>query len=40
MQKPRQRQVDLFDLEQIDLLAETAQADNFFFGQRLRRRLA
>ena len=40
VQKPGQRQVDLFDLEQVDLLAQTAQADDFFFGQRLRRRHA
>ncbi len=37
MDEPRQRQVDLFDLEQVDLLAEAAQADDFLFGQ-LRRR--
>ena len=38
--QPGQRQVDLFDLEQVDLLAQTAQPDDFFFGQRQRRRHA
>ncbi len=36
VQESGQGQVDLFDLEQVDLLAQTAQADDLFFGQRLR----
>ena len=37
VQEPGQRQVDLFDLAQVDLLAQTAQPDDFFLGQRLWR---
>ena len=40
MDEPGQWQVDLFDFEQVDLLTEAAQADQFFFGQRQRRRHA
>src|SRR5882724_7423347 len=38
MDQPGQRQVDLFDLEQVDLLAETAQLDELCLGQLQRRR--
>ena len=40
MNEPGQRQVNLFDLEQVDLLAQTAQADQFLFGEGQRRRHA
>ena len=38
MDQPGQRQVDLFDLEQVDLLAETPQPDQLVLGQLQRRR--
>src|ERR1700739_1336685 len=38
--EPGQGQVNLFDLEQVDLLTETAQADQFLFGEGERRRHA
>ena len=38
--QPGQRQVNLFDLEQVDLLAEAAQADQFLFGEGQGRRHA
>ena len=38
--QPGQRQIDLFNLEQVDLLAETAQADQFLFSEGQRRRHA
>ena len=38
--QPGQRQVDLFDLEQVEFLAETAQLEHFVFGQLHRRRHA
>ncbi|MFY9920339.1 MAG: DUF885 domain-containing protein, partial [Mycobacterium sp.] len=37
MDQPGQRQVNLFDLEQVDFLADTAQLDELFLGQLQRR---
>ena len=39
VQQSGQRQVDLFDFEHVDLLTETAQPDQFLFGEGQRRRL-
>ena len=40
MDQPGQRQVDLFDLEQVQLLAETAKPEEFALGELQRRRHA
>ena len=40
MDQPGQRQVDLFDLEQVELLTEAAQPHQFLFGEFERRRHA
>src|SRR5258707_1905393 len=40
MDQPGQRQVDLFDLQEVELLAETPQRDQLVFGQLERRRHA
>ncbi|GFG81072.1 hypothetical protein MPRG_43480 [Mycobacterium paragordonae] len=33
MDEPRQRQIDLFDFQQVELFTEAAQPDQFLFGE-------